>query len=157
MKLLKLFALILLSGLIFSCDDDNASSNSEEIDFLIFGHFYGECWGETCVETYKIEDNTLFEDSVDDYGLRSFDFYELDNEKFELVKDLSDFIPSELYDETETTIGCPDCGDWGGLYLSISENEEIKSWRLDLMKDNVPAYLHELIDKIQEKIALIND
>jgi hypothetical protein len=57
----------------------------------------------------------------------------------------------------EEFIGCPDCGDWGGLFIQFSKDDLIKSWRIDLMKDNVADYLHAFIIRGYEKIELMNN
>jgi hypothetical protein len=41
-------------------------------------------------------------------------------------------------------------------FSQYSKIDLIKSWRIDQMKDNVPENLHEFIDKVNEKITLIN-
>ena len=124
---------------------------------MIFGHFYGKCKGENCVETFKLTDKGLFEDTIDDRNGQNMKFIQLENEKFLQVKDLVDFFPSQLLNEKKTTIGCPDCADGGGLFIQYSENGNVKSWRIDQEKDNVPRYLHIFIDKVNEKIKMIND
>lgn len=132
--------------------------NFKENDYLIFGHFYGECIGEGCVETFKLTDTKLFEDTYDNYStVNDFNFVELSNDKFLLVKDLIDYFPSSLMEMEQEVIGCPDCGDWGGLFVRHSNDNVVKGWRIDQMKDNVPISLHKFIDKVNEKIALINE
>ena len=133
--------------------------NIDEFDYLIFGHFYGECIGEGCVETFMLTGTKLYEDKKDNYFFDNaeFDFVELGNDQFELVKDLKDYFPTALLDSEEEVFGCPDCGDWGGLFVQYAKDNVVKSWRIDQKKDDVPAYLHEFIDKINEKIALINN
>ena len=133
--------------------------NINEFDYLIFGHFYGECIGEGCVETYMLTDTKLYEDKKDNYFFddAQFDFVELDNAQFELVKDLPDYFPVALLETEEDVFGCPDCGDWGGLFVQYAKDNVVKSWRIDQMKEDVPVSLHEFIDKINEKIALINN
>ena len=150
--------LILLLGIILiACDKDDMGINLSEQNFLVFGHFYGECAGEWCVETFKLTDAKLFEDTIDDYSGQSFDFVELDNALYEEVKDLEDFFPSELLDSNESVFGCPDCADGGGLFIQYSENGNVKSWRIDQAKNNVPDYLHSFMDEVNAKIELIND
>jgi len=143
-------------GVFISCnkDDDNITINEQ--NFLIFGHFYGECFGEGCVETYKLTDVKLYEDIVDDYSGQNLDFVELDNEQFELVNDLADFFPTQLLNESDTIFGCPDCADGGGLFIQYSYNGVLKSWRIDQVQNNVPTYLHNFIDQVNERIVLIN-
>ena len=37
-------------------------------DYLVFGLYYGECYGgETCIETYKLQNKSLFEDINNTY------------------------------------------------------------------------------------------
>jgi len=151
------FLFFTVSIVIFcSCNkDDEIELNRTNI--LIFGHFYGECIGEGCVETFKLTDKKLFEDSNDNYFATDFNFVELENEKFEQVKDLMDYLPIQLLSAKENIFGCPDCADQGGLFIQYTDNGNVKSWRIDQSKNAVPDYLHEFMDKVNEKINLINN
>lgn len=151
----KVLLLLVITGILISCSNDDDLTLNER-SFLIFGHFYGECVGEGCVETFKLTNTKLFEDTADDYFGQDLNFVEIENEKFEQVKDLVDFFPNKLLSERETVFGCPDCADGGGLFIQYSENGNVKSWRIDQGKDDVPSYLHNFIDKVNEKIRLIN-
>lgn len=141
---------------LFSCTNDDGLSMGEQ-DFLIFGHFNGECFGEGCIETFKLTNKQLFEDTIDDYRGQSLDFVPLGNEKFEQVKDLIDFFPNQLLYQNKTVFGCPDCADGGGLFIQYSKNGFIKSWRIDQMQRNVPDYLHNFMNKVNDKIRIINE
>lgn len=154
---LKLLAFVVAITVIASCSNED-TIETENYDYLIFGHFYGECIGEGCVETYKLTDTKLFEDSNDNYsGQEPFDFTELENNKFEEVKDIMDFFPSDLLSENENIIGCPDCADQGGLFIQYSKKGTVKSWRIDQSISQMPGYLHDFTDKVNEKIELINN
>src|SRR5688572_18763182 len=62
--------------------------------YLIFGHFYGECGGEACVENFLVTHAELREDSRDDFGNnREFEFTIDRTNKRDQVKDLWDMIP----------------------------------------------------------------
>ncbi len=154
---LKYLILVLIVALFSSCDKvDEIGMN--ESDYLIFGHFYGECIGEECVETYKLTNEKLFEDLNDKYsGREPFHFVELKNGEFDEVKDLINFFPSELLIVDESTFGCPDCADQGGLYVEYKKEGVLRIWRIDQSKNEVPTYLHDFIDKINAKIGLINN
>jgi len=151
---------IVLIGLIFmsfnSCTSDDGIELNEN-NFLVFGHFYGECGGENCVETFKLTETSLYEDTNDNYVGIEFDFIKLGNDKFNAVKDLIDFFPNRLLATNETTFGCPDCADGGGIFVQYSENGTIRNWTIDQTKTNVPSYLHSFMDKVNEKIQLINN
>lgn len=150
--------LLILSAIVvlISCTRDDESIVLNEQNFLIFGHFYGMCAGEGCVETFKLTNKKLFEDTLDAYSGQNFEFVELGNAKFEKVKELVDYFPDQLLNENETVFGCPDCADGGGLMIQYSENGKVSTWRIDQVKDNVPNYLHDFMDKVNEKIELLN-
>lgn len=153
----KIFLGFITIGILLSCNKNDDEININENNFLIFGHFYGECFGEECVETFKLTDKKLFEDTIDDYSGQNLEFKELESDKFEQVKNLIDFFPNQLLNQSETVFGCPDCADGGGLFIQYSENGTIKSWRIDQNKSNVPDYLHNFLDKVNEKIGLLNN
>lgn len=152
----KVVYTVLFTFFIFSCSSDD-SKPTENFDYLIFGHFYGFCGGETCIETFKLNNEKLYEDLNDNYAGGPFNFEVLDDEKFELAKNIIDFFPTELLSETETTLGCPDCADGGGIFIEYSKNGVVKNWKIDQMQNNVPNYLHDFMDKVNEKITLINE
>lgn len=154
---LSLFALV---GVLLttSCKkDDNQISDG---DYLMFGHFYGMCGGEQCVEIFRLEETKLFEDQNDDYpGQTDFyngDYVMLSDTKYDQVKDLIDYFPNGLLNETDKVIGTPDAGDWGGYYIEYKQGGVHKFWLIDKMTNNIPSYMHPFIQKVEEKIALIN-
>lgn len=152
-----LITTLALIGLLFtSCSESENSVQANKMDYLIFGHFHGECLGEGCVETFKLTGDKLYEDTLDIYNAENLAFVELSREKFELVKDIIDYFPTKLLSDKETRFGCPDCRDQGGVFIQYSENGIVKSWRIDKDKDMIPEYLHNFIDKVNEKIRLIN-
>lgn len=153
----RVVACLLAVGIFFSCSKDAGHISISDQNYLVFGHFYGQCVGETCVETFKLTDTKLYEDITDHYSGQDLVFVELDHAQFEGVKDLPDFFPAQLLEESETFIGCPDCADGGGLFIQYAADGNLKSWRIDQEKSNVPAYLHDFMDKVNEKIAFINN
>lgn len=155
MKIIKIVIVGLAVIFSTSCKKKNGLESTQS-DYLVFGHFYGMCAGEMCVETFKLTDVSLFEDTIDDYSGQNLVFVQLANDKFEEVNDLMDFFPAQLLNETKEVLGCPDCADGGGLYIKHMENGTLKSWRIDQSKDNVPSYLHGFMDQVNERIALIN-
>jgi len=152
---MRLLCCIFILGSLLSCKKEPIPGLSEK-SVLVFGHFYGECEGEFCIETFKLTDDTLFEDTIDDFYGQDFNFVALEQDKFELVKNLTDFFPSELLKETDSILGCPDCDDGGGLFVQIeTPGEETRSWKIEQNKAMVPGYLHNFMDKINESITSI--
>lgn len=54
-----IFYTICLIGSFFSCKKDTIAQSN--LDYIIFGHFYGECSGERCIENFKLEKDKIFE------------------------------------------------------------------------------------------------
>ena len=153
--------LILIIPILF------ASCKSEELvlgtsDYLVFGRYYGECMGESCVEIFKLQSDKLLEDTLDRYPMAVSTLYyngkyvtELSKQKFDSVKNIVSYFPKELLNVTDRVIGQPDAGDWGGLYIEYNFGGVRRCWLLDQMKSNVPAEYHDFIDKVNEKIDII--
>ena len=152
----KLVLILAAVVILIACTKSDNNIAINEQNFLVFGHFYGFCGGESCVETFKLTDEKLFEDTIDDYMGQTLEFEELENSVFLQVNDLPTFFPNQLLNEVETVFGCPDCADGGGIFVQYSENGNVKSWRIDQDKSNIPIYLHNFIDKVNEKIGIIN-
>lgn len=150
---------VLILSFLSSCDKDDVNTSSKT-DYLIFGTFFGKCAGEGCVEIFKIESDRLLEDKKDIYPgaeIYPFDDFEvLSHEKFELVKDLIDFLPPSLLQEESGVFGQPDAGDWGGAYVEYKFGNVHKYWVLDQMDNNMPEAFNEFVDKINEKESLIH-
>ena len=128
---------------------------------MVFGHFYGECGGEGCVEIYKIEDGKLFEDTLDQYPHSNLVYQgvwvELPQAKYDLVRDILDEVPDQLLQEPEHVLGQPDAGDWGGIYVQVSEPLSGDDyWLLDKHEGHMIEAYNDFVDKIETKIELIN-
>ena len=126
-------------------------------DEVLFGHFYGMCIGEACIEIFKISDDALLEDTTDQYpgNAEPYDgtFQMLPADRFEQVRDLRDQIPTELFEESERVIGAPDATDGGGYYLQArSSDGELHFWLMDTDKRRLPEYLHDFVDVLADYI-----
>jgi len=150
----------LLFFLFISCDKKDEPELQNQ-DYILFGHFYGFCFGEQCVEIFKLTDNELFEDTKNAYPSWET-FYEgqykrLSNDQFELVKSIKDKVPFELTQEIDHVIGSPDEFDGGGVYFAIVDKHGTKFWLIDQFDENIPEYLRPFKKEINENIALINN
>lgn len=162
MRKLVFYSMIFsLVGTNFSCESERYLCPVGTLESMTFGHFYGECAGEGCVEMFKIDGGKLFEEGQDSYP--TFEMYEFEKpellsvSKYAIAKNLIDEIPAELFDETETVIGVPDGGDWGGIYVEVKYYAGFSGfWYLDQNENNMPEVYNEFVDKINETIALIN-
>lgn len=141
--------------IISSCSKEGIKL--KEDDYLIFGHFYSQCGGEGCVQTYKLTKPRLFKDFRDRNQDPNPDFKPLGNDKFEDVKDLVNAIPRKLLKSDRYRFGCPDCADQGGLLIKVSKKGKIHSWAIDQNKSDVPDYLHDFMDTVNQAIGIINN
>ncbi|WP_422360258.1 hypothetical protein [Reichenbachiella sp.] len=157
----KLTFIILIATLGFGCDESVSSSEWSgqiESDYIIFGHFYGFCGGENCIEIFKLTREDLFEDTNDFYPnsdqLYNGKFKKLDQAQFDKLNNLNFNVPTELLNQTQTIIGAPDAADGGGLYFQLSDG---RFWLIDMNEESLPEYLHPLRNQIRLAISLINE
>lgn len=155
--------LCMLSFLIIisSCSDKHDDIKISEADYIVFGHFYGFCVGEECIEIFKLTPDALYEDTSDTYP-RWDRYYEgnyvkLDQDKFDLVKSLPENIPDQLLSDPDRVFGSPDAADGGGVYFAIKQGDQSMFWVMDQVDQNIPEFLRPFKDKINESIALINE
>jgi hypothetical protein len=161
---MKAYLLPLLALLLFACskNDDSISKSPPEptTEYLVFGHFYGMCLGEGCVEIFKLEKKRVLEDQQDSYPSNDKfykgDFLELTRIDFEKSRNLLDFFPDSLLQSTTSSFGCPDCADQGGLYIEYRYGNTHRFWHIDQSKKDIPHYLHEFVDKVNATIESIN-
>ena len=151
----RLLSIFLFSLLLISCRKDDIKPSAK--DYLIFGHYFSECsGGEACIEIFKLEQTQLLEDSKDMYPssdrIYEGNFIKLDEQKFNVAKDLINNFPRDLWKEPNKVIGGPDYRDQGGLYIEFKHNGKIRFWLIDYNKDNVPSKYHEFIDKVKATI-----
>lgn len=147
---------ILVLGFMFSSCHKDEGIELNNMDYLIFGHFYGECIGDGCIQFFKLEESLLLKGTNHEYP-HGDDFYNgnfipLPEEDFLEVKDIVNYFPTDLLNEENIVIGQPDAGDWGGIYIEYKDSEVRKRWFLDKMTDNVSQKYHEFISKVNEKI-----
>jgi hypothetical protein len=150
--------LFIITSIIGCADHEIKKEETEQYDFA-FGSFYGECMGEQCVEFFIVREGKLFENTSDQYPNQQEEYtfnalVELDQQNYELVKNIRDGIPADLFDQRQTVIGCPDCSDGGGIYLKVTRNGEARHWYIDAQRTE--PYLENFILDLKEKIRLLN-
>lgn len=158
-KTLLPYAVLFLSIVTLGACGKSNSPEPAQSDYVIFGHFYGECMGEECVELFKLQGPKVFEDVQDNYpgGQTHYigKFVDLGPTKHMQAKDLMDYFPKRLLRESADRFGCPDCRDQGGLYIEYHFNGIHRSWMIDQFKGDVPPYLHHFMDQVNEKVRIL--
>ena len=157
MKYLRYF-LLGISLLLLSCQDKQVDPIVlEDSDHLIFGRFVGRCLTPSCNPYYKLTNQQLYKDRIPyNNSGDNFDFVLQSNSDFQKVKDLTNSLPQQLLSSSETTFGCPNCTDQGGFYVQyFKEGASPKTWYIDPYRDEIPSYLHNFIDEVEESIDLL--
>ncbi|WP_207435543.1 hypothetical protein [Sabulibacter ruber] len=157
----KIFGLLLLLLFTFSACEEEEASVPLDGYYLAFGHFYGFCEGEKCVEIFKLQGDRLFEDLNDNYpsSQHPYDgnFVPRSDADYQKVKDLYASFPQQLLEEPSGVIGSPDATDGGGIYLEISVNGKKKFFLIDKLRQRVPEYLHPYLFKVENAVAQISN
>lgn len=140
-----------------ACKTDPVLPNNP--DYLLFGTFYGMCDGPKCITIFKIENEQLSKNNSQ-YRPSSTSMYmgtftQLSTDKYIIAKNIESAFPDTLLAISNPVIGCPDCADGGGFYVEYSKNGITMNWLIDTNKSNVPEVLHDFIDKIWEKMELL--
>ena len=154
----KLFYFVLIASIALACSEGLESPNSQtvRIDELVFGRFYGMCFGESCVEIYLVNDEELLEDTTDNYLFREIfeqdQYLRMSAEKHSIALELLEEVPIQLTQQSNNVYGCPDCHDQGGLHLKIIENGEERNFRFDLENSENPDYLRPYLRKVNQTV-----
>jgi hypothetical protein len=128
-------------------------------DYIAFGQFYGYCVGKNCIAIFRVYQNELFEDTLDTYPVANKDFsvklIKRPEADFQLAKNIRSLIPNQLLDVKDPRIGLPDATDGGGIYIELFENGTRKYWFIDNFKENIPEYLHPMMDSVHKKLQVL--
>lgn len=150
----KIIALICLSVFMASCCCNNPAETPEENDYFMFGSFSGNCEGRLFVDIYKLEGNTLYEDSRRDYP--SFEempytgkFYQIEYGNIKEVKELMKSIPRDLLAEDNLIVGAPNGRDGGGIIIQIKRDGVIKTWLIDANTERIPKPLQGYVEDVK--------
>lgn len=133
---LFLFLLIGLTG----CTGDDETIHG---DYLVFGKYHGECFGDQCIQIFKIENDSLFADTLRLYPSAQTPYsglYQpLAQNQFDSTKNLLDVIPQQILSLKNTIIGQLDAADQGGFYIEIKTNEGIRYWLIDTDRSGISS------------------
>ncbi len=124
----SILVLIVLFALI-ACSDDTSENN----DYIVFGRYFGMCGGD-CFEVFKLSDGEMLEDTVVKYYMENYSFnssIQYSDGLYQYAMNLLETVPSELMTGEVVELGCPDCYDQGGFYLSINKEGEISTYTID--------------------------
>jgi hypothetical protein len=150
--------------LLASCEEEQIANRSLSDSYLVFGTFAGLCQ-HNCVNYYLLDmqERMLYRlksqenpSTGKDLDLLNAERMQLPGKDFQLAKRLADTLPNQIIEESDATIGCPDCLDQGGIYLSFSESGVIYEFLLDTRKEAIPTYLQNYADDLKNVLREIS-
>lgn len=141
----------ILAMLVFcSC----SSTNRENIEYIIYGTFAGECVGH-CATMYKLEETRVLVDTsdsfFDNYG-RSIRFNTdtLEKQYVAQAQAVKQQLPELLLRSSSREFGCPDCHDQGGIFIELKSGSTIKRFYIDIELDKIPGELTDYVKLIRK-------
>lgn len=155
--------LLIISFLVagcFGCEstDSNPEKAPSKTATFVFGEAYGFCAGD-CAHFYKLKNNQLFKDKIERFNgtVPDFDPNKLSDDKWEVAKSLISELPDYLLNNPDTTLGCPDCADQGGVYLFYQNENKSLYWNIDTAADRQPPEIRNYILKVRSIIDQLED
>jgi hypothetical protein len=149
-QLVLAFAIAVVIFSSCSKDDGNEFIDPNTVDHFSFGTAYGMCIGD-CARFYAIANHQLYADTIKRYFVEPLGFSStpLPDVKYQLAKQLLDSFPTYLLNHVDSTYGCPDCSDQGGVHLQMKQNGTLRTWHIDNFTQNQPVEIRNYINKVK--------
>jgi hypothetical protein len=153
MKKSLCFLIPILSILVTACADHDLDSSTS----FAFGRYYGYCAGD-CSDAFVLKNNSLYQSEGEIYpdtdrpwslpALNS-----LNNDQKNAVAELPSLLPQSLVDSETNIIGCPDCTDFGAVYIELNQNGHRRFWYIDNATQD--QEIKNFISVVHDKITLL--
>jgi hypothetical protein len=140
---------ILLFTLLFIFSCQSVQVKQDENEYQIIGLCCGECIG-SCFRGFFISHEVVYRikgkycDNFDTLNKQP-----VDKSLSDKVKLVLNELPSQL-EKYHGKIGCPDCHDQCGIYLSFGNNNKYQQVIIDPDIDKHPDELKRFVQKVQE-------
>ena len=144
-----IYSLVFVSSLFFiACGDDSENLNESNSDSVIIGIYFGECIGD-CATMYELRGDDIYPDIIENGYSQEPEFsgdpLSVSEDLLKRFQAIESDTPDFIFDSSETSFGCPDCGDWGAIHYQIGD----QSWTLDNMVENNPDEIQGFVRTIQ--------
>lgn len=140
---------VLLIAMISSC----LKEDTYRVEYFAFGTAYGECTGD-CAKFFLIMDGKIYPDISATYeGRVVFGDSALPDDKYLFAKPLITNFPSYLLFFPDSTFGCPDCHDQGGIHIEMMNNNDIVNWHIDMDIDKQPEEIRQYLSVMLAVLA----
>jgi len=140
---IKLFILLIISSCQFG------GPKQDENDYKIIGVCCGECAG-SCFQGFLISHEVVYK--IQGKYCDNFDTMSkqpVNKRLSDKVKLVLNELPGQLT-KYHGEIGCPDCHDQCGIYLSFGVNNKQQHVIIDPDSDKPPSELKEFVQRVQE-------
>ena len=142
---MKIQTVIAIMVLLFAtaCNDEDISDlNVNNSDTLTFGVVYGFCFGDECVQLFKLEDDELYKTNFERFVAEepiNFDGAPLPEADYELANPLRQQFSDALLNTRDTILGIPDAYDQGGIFIQLETDNVSRYWMLDTNIEALPT------------------
>jgi hypothetical protein len=156
MKLSVRSLLTFLCILAASCVNHDIPMQSTD-DSFVFGRYFGYCAGD-CYDAFVLRGNSLYQSENETYPSKGSPWTlpqlkSMDQAQKNIANELRGLIPQSLLDSNETLIGCPDCGDFGAVYIELNYSGKKRFWYLGYMAEDPD--IKNFVITVHKKIDLI--
>lgn len=161
MKTVLLFTSVLLLALTAckkeAIDCQEAVCSNQFCEELVFGVAYGMCppGTDNCSQLYRLTSVGLDEETNNVYpgdANNNFAYRARPASDHSIALPLIQQLPSQLLQQPNGSIGCPDCVDQGTYFIQYNTMSGTQTWRIDTDLNNVPTYLHPYLNQMQQAI-----
>lgn len=153
------YALFLLAAFasLAGCREARDELVDTTIDNFMFSQYGCMCAG-SCISGYRLTSEGLYKGvgTWCDPSTLVFETTSQSATDVALAQDLQALLPLEMLQSTADVYGCPDCGDWGGYYVEITQNGSTRHWRLDTQVDTLPPSIKLFAIKVRETLDALN-
>jgi hypothetical protein len=151
-----------VSWLLTSCTEE--PDGLQIHNYLIFGTFQEGCQSN-CTEIYylNLDDQMLMIAENPTYPVYEADsfpyggnFISVPQQQYELVKDLKNMIPQNLYGEINLVVGDTVTAGGKGIYVEGNYQRTGFKHYINADKNLTPAYLHDFVDEVLDRIEKLH-
>jgi hypothetical protein len=159
---MKLFPLLLLTTCLLTfnaCNKKDCGCDPPpKLGDFTFTKYHCLCQG-TCINGFKIADDQLYRGSgaLCLPNNLTFEATPLTQEKLVIADKLRDMIPADMLAHLDKTYGCPDCGDWGGYYVTLMVEGKKHTWYLDTQKDALDTEIRAFVEELENTLIALNN
>lgn len=127
-----------------SCSKKESPAPIPSGDYLVFGTSYGMCAGN-CSPRFRIQGGSLYPSDT------AYDA-PMSKAAYDSALILWTDFPVYLTAHPDTTFGCPDCHDQGGIYIQRKAGGVSSTWHIDTDTATQPETIRPYITRLYKLV-----